>query len=643
MSHLRDTVLAIGRAVLPPGRVLPGFGEATADRVLRFVTDEGRETEIAYHAALAGLEAAARLRTGRRLAALSPERRLDVLRGLERLSYPTRMAVKSVLAPIKTLHFDDPALFAALGVPYRPAPAARERSRVREQQVFDGDGLAGVGVLEADVVVVGTGAGGAVVAAELARRGHHVVMLEAGRYLDRADFTRLSRVELTRAAYLPIQETTAVGNVLLPILAGRAVGGSTTVNSGTCYRAPDEVLDGWARDLGLEGLGPRDLAPHFDRVEQALGVAPTAPDVLGGCADVIARGCEALGYAHGPLSRNAVGCDGQGVCCFGCPTDAKRSMNVTFVPAALKAGALLVTGARVDRVLVRGGVAYGVSARVGRADAPPARLTVRASRVVLACGTLRTPLVLMRDRLASGSGQLGRNLSVHPATAAYARFDHLVDGSRGVPQGYAIEEFQREGLLFEGAFTPVEMLALDMRPMGPELTELMEAYRHLAAFGFMIKDTSRGRVTLGPGGRPLITYSMNHEDGQRLSRALKILVGVFRAAGARKVYANVQGHVTLQREEDYRRLQEARLGPRDFDLSAYHPLGTARMAARAGDGVVDTDHEVFGTERLHVVDGSVVPGSLGVNPQITIMALASRAAERLHARLSARGLTGVAA
>jgi choline dehydrogenase-like flavoprotein len=204
---------------------------------------------------------------------------------------------------------------------------------------------------------------------------------------------------------------------------------------------------------------------------------------------------------------------------------------------------------------------------------------------------------------------------------------------RAVPQGYAIEEFKDEGILMEGVFTPVELMSLEMGLMGEPLVDLIGAYNHLAAFGVMVKDRPVGRVSLGLDGKPRIKYQLGRPEVAKLKRGVVALLEVFLQAGAKRLFTPIYGHETLNSGHDLDRLRDARLSASDFELSAYHPLGTARMAARGKDGVVDSDHEVYGVARLHVVDGSVVPGSLGVNPQITIMALATRAADRIYSLL----------
>ena len=486
--------------------------------------------------------------------------------------------------------------------------------------------------IECDVVVIGTGAGGAVVAKELAEQGHAVVLLEEGDYNGRADFNGQT-ADMQRKLYRDMGATLSVGNAVIPIPVGRTVGGTTAINSGTCYRTPDRVLEEWVHD-GLDGLSPAAMAPHFERVEQVLGVAPADGKYLGGVARVIARGCDALGYAHKPLRRNAPECDGQGVCCFGCPTDAKRSTNVSYVPLALKAGATLFTGLRAERVMVDGGRAVGVVATARLPGGDRRTLTIRARATVVSCGSLLTPLLLEASGIGTSSGQLGRNLSIHPALGVMALFDEKIDGGNSIPQGYAIEQFHDEGILFEGAFAPLDLAAASFTMIGPRFVELLESYDRLACFGVMIEDTSRGRVRRGPGGRPFITYSLNDHDVARLKRAVEILGRVYFAAGAKRVIPLVHGFDELTSPADLERLRRAKLHARDFEISAYHPLGTARMGRDPARSVVAPDHQVHDTPGCYVVDGSVVPSSPAVNPQITIMALATRAASEIARALA---------
>jgi choline dehydrogenase-like flavoprotein len=485
-----------------------------------------------------------------------------------------------------------------------------------------------VSTLDADVCVIGAGAGGAVTAAELAEGGARVVVLEQGPNHDPDSFTARP-LQMMASLYRDGGNTATLGipPILLPL--GRGLGGTTLVNSGTCFRTPPSVLERWRREHGLE-LDPAELDRCFERVEHALSVAEVTPELAGANAAVARRGAQRLNWSHGYLRRNARGCVGSGVCAFGCPTSAKQHTGITYLPRARAAGARIVTGADVRQVVVRDGCVRGVRARLldgaqlrdgeaGERELEGA-LEVRAPRVVLAAGTIHTPLLLARNGLGRASGQLGRNLTLHPATAAFALMDEVVDMARGVPQSFYVDEFAHEGIMFEGVAGPPAYVAISLPLTGERHTAAMARYRHLAQFGLMVSDSTRGRVHVhGPRlTSPLIRYELVDADLMKFRTGLARLEQLFRAAGAREVYLPLPPGVTPERAR-----------ARDLKLMAFHPLGTARASADPTRGVVDPNLRLHDIDGLHVADGSVVPSSLGVNPQLTIMALATRLAYHL--------------
>lgn len=469
--------------------------------------------------------------------------------------------------------------------------------------------------LEADVCVIGAGAGGAVAAAELAEGGASVIVLEQGPRHD-ADRFSARPLEMLARLYRDGSQTMTVGNppILLPL--GRGLGGTTLVNSGTCFRTPEAVLERWRREFGLEALAAGALDPCFARVEEALSISEVTPELAGRNAAVARRGAEALGWSHGYLRRNARGCVGSGVCAFGCPTSAKQHVGITYVPRAEAAGAQILTGADVRHVLVERGAVRGVEARL----AGGGRLEVRARDVIVAAGTIHTPLLLARSGLGRASGQLGRNLALHPATGVFALMDEVVDMAKGVPQSFYVDEFAAEGIMFEGVAGPPSYAAMALPLTGRRHAAAMERYRNLAMFGLMVSDRSRGSVR-SLGGRAVIRYDLVEEDVARFRTALARMQELFRAAGAREIYLPLP-----------RGVEPERARARDLKPMAFHPLGTARADARPEHGVVDADLALHGVRGLHVADGSVVPSSLGVNPQLTIMALATRLAFGLLGR-----------
>lgn len=637
MEHLspdaRRIALAVARAALPTGDRFQEADERTVDRTERLLSGFGRGTVARWGSLLHVIEHAARVaHRGRAFSSLPRTEAEEMLAhwATGDVDVSRRTLALALTAPMKIAYFDDPRIYAHLKSKWRFTSVVPESPRWM-RQVTDGESLGGDVDLECDAVVIGTGAGGAVVACELARRGLAVLLLEEGRYHTRADFDGRG-IENIRRFYRGKGTVGTVGNTFIPLPMGRLVGGSTAINTGTCWRTPDWVLDRWAREEGLHDLAPDRMAPYFERVEKELEVAPSPWSVLGGVARVVSRGCDALGYSHRALARNAPGCDGSGVCDYGCPTDARRSTNVSYVPAALTAGAQLFTGVRATRIVREGGRVVGVEG-VASGPGKRVRVRVRARATVVACGTVMSPLLLGADADARRLPWLGRNLSIHPATTVSALFDEEIRGYAAVPQGYCVDEFRREGILLMGASAPVDMAATTFGFVGRDLVRLMEAYDKVASFGVMVEDETRGRVTRGPGGRPLILYRLGRLERERLRRGAEIMARIYLAAGAREVYPAVHGHRTIRDARDIARLASTLPAASDWLLTAFHPLGTCRMAADPSRGVVSTDHEVFGAPGLYVSDGSVVPSSVGVNPQETIMAISTRAAERIARRL----------
>jgi choline dehydrogenase-like flavoprotein len=490
------------------------------------------------------------------------------------------------------------------------------------EEIVAGAGIAGRRRVRADACVIGSGAGGAVAAKELAEGGMRVALLEEGEWHGVDEMTARPR-DMTRRLYRDAGQVTTLGRPPIVLPLGRAVGGTTLVNSGTCFRTPSRVLARWRDELGLEGLDPESLEPFFRRVERILNVRQVTPELAGPNAAVVRRGAEALGWSGGFIHRNAPGCVGSGVCAFGCPSGAKQHVGISYVPRAWAAGATTFTGARAERVELERGRARAVVARTRGGG----ELRVDCDMVVVACGAIHTPLFLRRQRLGAESGELGRNLAVHPATGVRAFLDEEVELWRGVPQSYYVDEFAAEGIMLEGAAGPPDYAAMTMPGRGPEHRARMERIRFLSTFGVMVSDSSRGRVGTALA-RPRIRYDLGAADAARFKRGIERLAELYWAAGAREVLVPVRG-VPLLRDGDSGPLERATVRPADLELMAFHPLGTARMGADPARSVLDGDGRVHGTAGVYVADASAIPTSLGVNPQITIMALATRLAFHL--------------
>lgn len=624
-SRQRQLAVAFAESFLPAGRFLPAAGAASVERLETLLAGFGNNAVRAYAALLQSLEYSTLLRYRARFSRLPRQQRQAVLECALAGGRGSRMRLLALGFPLKTAHFDDAVIFEQVGCVYDRSgrtQAAKWMQNVCSAEEVCEDEIAG------DVVVVGTGAGGAVVAKELAEAGLAVVMLEEGSYHTRADFTGRAADSVGKL-YRDAGATFSFGNTVIPIPLGCTVGGTTAINSGTCFRTPPAVLARWRDEFGLSEFTPEHMEPYFDKVERELGVAEADAKYLGGVARVVARGCDTLGWSHHALARNAPECDGQGVCVFGCPTDAKRSTNVSYVPMALQRAAMLVTGVRAERVLVEHGRAAGVAAR---SLASGKLLRVRARTVVLACGALHTPALLLRQGLLRGNKALGRNLTIHPAVAASALFDEDIRAYQSIPQGYCVDEFAHQGILLEGSTASYEAASALFNLVGDRLVEVVEAYDRVASFGAMVSERcGGGRVRVLPRGRSLVSYWVSEDVRGRLQQAMVRICEIFLAAGAQQIFPAMQREVTFASRSDVVAFGASKASARDFMLTAYHPLGTCRIGADSRSSVIDPYHQAHQLPGLFVCDGSAVPTSPTVNPQITIMAMATRAAERITA------------
>lgn len=496
--------------------------------------------------------------------------------------------------------------------------------------IIDGGTLRGDINLTAQVCVIGSGAGGAVVAKELAEAGLAVVLLEEGGAYTGKDFTGDPR-QMIDLLYRNHGLTGTVGSVTIPIPLGKCVGGTTVINSGTCYRAPDYVLEAWHREFGVAHIQEPELRPYFERVERELNVHAVADAVYGRNSQFFERGAAALGFAGARIPRNERGCMGTGVCALGCPQDAKQAMHVSYVPRAIAAGATVYSRCRAERLLLGSGRAFGVLATLldGSGHPTGSQLRVLADRVVVACGALLTPALLQRSGVPDRSGRLGRNLHIHPAARVVARFDEEVRGWEEVPQAYNVHAFTREGIFIQGQFVPPALAAPVLPGFGRAHQELMAQFSHLASFGALISDVSEGRVRAGRGTWPLVTYRMQAEDVRKLTRAISLTAQIFFAGGAREVYSALFPRPVLRTPAEAQALLELTLRPQDIEMMAFHPQGTCRMGEDAQSAVTNSFGAYHGVQQLYVADASLFPSSSKVNPQITIMALATRIAEQI--------------
>jgi choline dehydrogenase-like flavoprotein len=488
----------------------------------------------------------------------------------------------------------------------------------------------------ADVVVVGSGPTGAVVAKELTEVGKRVVLIEEGPAFTPREFNLDGAISMARTMREGGLRTTR-GSVISTMQA-MCLGGGSLVNSAICVRVPEFVLDEWSERHQLRESTRRDLDPHYDAVGEFLGIAPTPENVLGKRNLLFRKGCDALGYSSEPISRNVRGCRGSGECFTGCRTRSKQSMDISYIPAALRGGARVLTSARVERVEAEGGRVTGVSGRIvepftGRAGH---RFRVSAPVTVLAAGCMATPVLLQKSgNLANRSGQVGETLRFHPGVAIMGIFEERVDPAFGATQGYQSLHFLREGFKLETLWAPPAVLAVRMPGSGLALKQRLAQMPDSAiwdAIGSCNRSTGRVRARRW-GFDPKLTWHFHPDDLPILSHALWTLAEIFFAAGARTIVPGIHGiPEELHSLEEAEVLRRKEFKSTDFVTGGNHSFCTTRMHGDPSQGVVDEFGRCHDIENLYIADTGIFPQCPSVNPMWTGMALARRTAHGIAAR-----------
>jgi choline dehydrogenase-like flavoprotein len=498
--------------------------------------------------------------------------------------------------------------------------------------------------LECDVVVVGSGAGGGVIAGELAARGKAVVVLEKGGYYNEADFTQYEGEMLSRlydaGGLLTSDDLSFV------ILQGSCLGGGTVVNYTTAFHTGPAVREQWAREHRLPHFTSHEFTASLDAVAQRIGAGtsqnrPSARDA------VLIRGLEALGWHHGLLPRNVRGCsqgEDCGYCAYGCRRSAKQSTLVTYLQDAFDRGTRIVVGADARRILFDRGRAIGVEAIVRHPQAPrPFALTVRARAVVVAGGSLHSPALLLRSGLELPA--LGRHLALHPGTAVFGLMPDETRPWSGTLQAHYSDQFADldDGYGFKLETVPLHpsLFALAVPwESGTQHADAMANLSRTALVAILLRDREGGRVRVDGDGKPVVSYRLSAYDAAHLRRGLAEGARLLEAAGAREIWSPQARWISYRpngsgtaRDQWLDEMDRAGYGPNQIQLATFHQMASCRMGTGPRDSVVSEEHQVWGSPGLYVADASTFPSASGVNPMLTIMGIAHRAAGIVAAKL----------
>jgi choline dehydrogenase-like flavoprotein len=532
--------------------------------------------------------------------------------------------------------------------PVARAPEARLPTlapRPRLDGVVPGKTLAHDLRLTAEVVVIGSGAGGGVAAARLAEAGHDVLVLEEGGYHAPDDFTEIEG-DMTERLYADRGMRTT-DDLSISMLQGRALGGGTTVNWMFMLRTPDHVLDEWAEDFGTEGMRPRDMQRVFDTIEEEVHARIVPDDAHSANNRLLLDGARALGWRARAGRVNAKGCVRAGFCGLGCRWDAKQGTLATYIPRALRAGARVYTDVRAERIEIveRSGAFPQKRVHVAVLDPetgrPRGKLVVAAKCVVVAAGAIGTPSLLLRSGV--GEGAVGRYLRLHPTSATTGLYDRDVYTAAGMPLTVVCDEYARidgygYGFIVECPPLHPALAGAVMAGFGREHRDGMRAFRKTGAFIGLVRDgadraMSNGEVTVDRQGKTRIAYRLGPADGRHLQRAIEATARLHLAAGAREVRTLHAPAMRIAREADVAEIARRPFGPNQLAVFSAHVNGTCRIGKKKSDSGTNPDGEVWGQRGIFVADGSLLPTGVGANPQETIMAFASIVARRIAARL----------
>jgi choline dehydrogenase-like flavoprotein len=511
-----------------------------------------------------------------------------------------------------------------------------------EGQTSGGDTPGSEFEVDCDVCIVGSGAGGAVCARTLAKAGLHVVVLEEGGYFTKERFRMLEEETYTRLYQEGTQRATK--DLSVGIYQGRAVGGGTVVNWTTCFRTPEHVLEHWRARYDVKGFDAASLAPYFDSIEADLGITQVSPAVMNRNNRLLYDGCNKLGFHVDTVKRNVVACAHTGYCGMGCPIDAKRSMLVSFLPDAMDHGATVISRCRVNRFAHDGKRVTAAECSLvhadGRSDSG-AQLRVRAKRFVLSAGAINSPAILLRSNAPDESGMLGRRTFLHPVMLSAGIYDEPVNGFYGAPQSAASHHFadrgDEVGYFLEAVPVHPGLAASALPGFGSHHRTVMKLLPFVAAHiaisidGFH-EDVPGGQVSLDDDGRPVLDYKVAPKVWAAFRHAQKELARVQFATGARRVATGHDPLRFMRSVDDIGLIDSLPFEANRLFSASAHQMGGCMMSDDAKRGVVRSDDlRHHSLENLHVVDGSVFPTSLGVNPQESIYGLASLIANRITA------------
>lgn len=478
---------------------------------------------------------------------------------------------------------------------------------------IDGQTVYKPGEESADFIIIGSGAAGSTAAQFLTEQGFSVIILEEGPYVPTHKFG-VDVYPGMKSLFRDIGSQAAQGKAIFPILQGRCVGGSTTINSAIAWRAPESVYETWQQDFGID-FSHADLEPHFDYLDKALTVKPVEDCTLGQHNNLFGLAANRMGMQSQRTRRYDSGCEASASCLTGCRSGKKMAMNIAFIPQALHKGARLYSNTK--------------ALKISKGPKVHTEHTVFYAKrgIILAASAIQTPGILKRSGLRNKA--LGRYFQIHPASSLVGYFDRDISMQTGATQGYnSIHFLDSHRFKLEVLSLPPELITTRLPLLGPQLSQKMLEYKQLLNWAIILKAGAHGTVKQR-FGKDWISYTLTPADMNSLRQAYKTLSEMMFAVGAKEVLPCVYGMPILRSADDLKLWDDASIDPKAYSLVSSHLFGTTRMGPHKKSSVVDLNFQVHGMDKVYVLDSSIFPTNIGVNPQHTIMAVARLGTSRL--------------
>jgi len=469
-------------------------------------------------------------------------------------------------------------------------------------------------------LVIGSGAGGSVAAMELAEAGRDVIVIEEGLHAKTSGFTN-NISDMTQQNWRNGGVTPFWGKPPIGFAEGKCVGGGTVINGGLLWRTPQRMLDVWENQYGLKGYTIDDLIPHFEKIEQILNVGFHKKDNQNIDSDVLIKGCDNLGWNYVPVPRaGGEDCSNSNLCPTGCPTGAKQSTAITYIPRAINSGAKIFTGSRAIQINKHGNLADSVQVKV-KSKGQSRVIDIRSDYIFLSGGAIQTPFLLQKSKINANAG---KKLEFHFNLKFVAEFDKKIRAQDGTIFTVQVQEYMDEGLLIMASNYRPHYLAMTLAHLGNTvINDVMEKYDYCGLFVAQIQAKSKGKVISAFRTDPFVRYNFDPDDMFAIIDAMEKTVKLLFQSGARKVYLPVIGSVPVMDPESSFKQAIQNLKSEDLEIVSVHAMASCPMGTD-GNAVTDLSGKIHGFKNIYITDASILPSNIGESPQGTIMAISHK-------------------